>query len=169
MNWSKLAKWFHPGVRIKRWGVLGIFSGLMVGFSLILLIGGKRIGTLYDLLSSNPVYYYLVAAVALSGGLLGLVWAVSRLALSITGPLDFSDKSPSNLILQSRLLDRAPKVVTIGGGTGLSVLLRGLKQYTSNITAVVTVMDDGGSSGRLRREMGMLPPGDIRNCLIALA
>lgn len=169
MNWNKLSRWFYPGVRIKRWGVLGIFSGLMVGFSLILLIGGNRVGALYDLLSSNPVYYYLTAAVALLGGVLGLIWAVSRLALSVTGPLDFLDKPPSNLILRSRLLDRGSKVVTIGGGTGLSVLLRGLKQYTSNITAIVTVMDDGGSSGRLRREMDMLPPGDIRNCLIALA
>lgn len=169
MNWNKFSKWFYPGVRIKRWGVLGVFSGLMVGFSLILLIGGKKVGMLYDLLSSSPIYYYLAAAVALFGGVLGLIWAVSRLALSVIDPLDFPDKPPSNLILRSRLLDRGPKVVTIGGGTGLSVLLRGLKQYTSNITAVVTVMDDGGSSGRLRREMDMLPPGDIRNCLIALA
>ncbi|MCF7889588.1 uridine diphosphate-N-acetylglucosamine-binding protein YvcK [Candidatus Bipolaricaulota bacterium] len=169
MNWNKLSKWFYPGTRIKRWGALGIFSGLMVGFSLILLIGGERIGALYDFLSSSPIYYYLAASFALLGGILGLIWAVSRLALSVTGPLNFLDRSPSNLILRSRLLDRGPKVVTIGGGTGLSVLLRGLKQYTSNITAIVTVMDDGGSSGRLRREMDMLPPGDIRNCLIALA
>ena len=62
-----------------------------------------------------------------------------------------------------------PKVVVIGGGTGLAVLLKGLKQYTSQLTAVVTVTDDGGSSGRLRAELGVLPPGDIRNCLVALA
>ena len=62
-----------------------------------------------------------------------------------------------------------PKVVVIGGGTGLSVLLKGLKQYTSQLTAIVTVTDDGGSSGRLRAELGVLPPGDIRNCLVALA
>lgn len=61
------------------------------------------------------------------------------------------------------------KVVALGGGTGLSTLLRGLKQLTSKITAIVTVSDDGGSSGRLRAEMGVLPPGDIRNCLVALA
>jgi uncharacterized cofD-like protein len=63
----------------------------------------------------------------------------------------------------------APKVVSIGGGTGLSSLLRGLKAYTPFITAIVTVADDGGSSGRLRRELGMLPPGDFRNCIAALA
>lgn len=68
-----------------------------------------------------------------------------------------------------RNLEVGPRIVAIGGGTGLSTLLRGLKEYTSNITAIVTVADDGGSSGRLRREMGVLPPGDIRNCLVALA
>lgn len=62
-----------------------------------------------------------------------------------------------------------PRVVVIGGGTGLSTLLRGVKTYTPDITAVVTVADDGGSSGRLRKEMGILPPGDIRNCIVALA
>ena len=62
-----------------------------------------------------------------------------------------------------------PKIVVIGGGTGLSVLLRGLKQYTPNITAIVTVADDGGGSGKLREDLGMLPPGDIRACLLALA
>lgn len=62
-----------------------------------------------------------------------------------------------------------PKVVVIGGGTGQSIFLRGLKQLTENITAVVAVTDDGGGSGKLREDFGMLPPGDIRNCIIALA
>ena len=66
-------------------------------------------------------------------------------------------------------LKSEPRIVVIGGGTGLSVMLKGLKKYTSNLTAVVTVTDDGGSSGRLRSELGVLPPGDIRNCLVALA
>ncbi len=65
--------------------------------------------------------------------------------------------------------EQAPKVVAIGGGTGLSTLLRGLKAFTPHITAIVTVADDGGSSGRLRRELGVLPPGDFRNCIAALA
>ena len=63
----------------------------------------------------------------------------------------------------------SPKIVVIGGGTGLSVMLKGLKKYTDQLTAVVTVSDDGGSSGRLRAELGVLPPGDIRNCLVAMA
>ena len=72
-------------------------------------------------------------------------------------------------MFNARSLRRGPKIVAIGGGTGLSTLLRGLKEYTDNITAIVTVADDGGSSGRLRQELGVLPPGDIRNCLTALA
>jgi uncharacterized cofD-like protein len=74
-----------------------------------------------------------------------------------------------DLVFQRRHLERGPKIVVIGGGTGLSTLLHGLKQYTTKITAIVTVADDGGSSGRLRQEFDMLPPGDIRNCLVALA
>lgn len=70
---------------------------------------------------------------------------------------------------RNKKADQAPKVVAIGGGMGLSTLLRGLKTYTSYLTAVVTVADDGGSSGRLRRELGVLPPGDFRNCIAALA
>lgn len=70
---------------------------------------------------------------------------------------------------RKQMLARGPRIVAMGGGTGLSTLLRGLKQYSSNITAVVTVTDDGGSSGRMVSEMGIIPPGDIRNCLVALA
>lgn len=79
------------------------------------------------------------------------------------------DEELIDVLLTHRRLNRGPKIVAIGGGTGLSTLLRGLKDYSSNITAIVTVADDGGSSGRLRREIGVLPPGDIRNCLAALA
>lgn len=74
-----------------------------------------------------------------------------------------------SLLYDTGIYSGGPRIVTIGGGTGLSVLLRGLKKYTSNLTAIVTVSDDGGGSGTLREDMGMLPPGDIRNCLVALA
>jgi uncharacterized cofD-like protein len=74
-----------------------------------------------------------------------------------------------DILYQKKQLGRGPKIVTVGGGTGLSVLLTGLKEYTSNISAIVTVADDGGSSGRIRQEFDILPPGDIRNCLVALA
>lgn len=79
------------------------------------------------------------------------------------------DDGISKLVYERRINVRGPKVVAIGGGTGLSTMLRGLKHYTSNITAVVTVADDGGGSGVLRQDLGMLPPGDIRNCILALA
>jgi len=74
-----------------------------------------------------------------------------------------------DIIYEKRFLSKGPKIVAIGGGTGLSTILEGLKEYTSNITAIVAVADEGGSSGRLREEFGMLPPGDIRNCLVSLA
>jgi uncharacterized cofD-like protein len=74
-----------------------------------------------------------------------------------------------DLIYHARFRTRGPRIVAIGGGTGLSTLLLGLKNHTVNLTAIVTVGDDGGSSGRLREDMGMLPPGDVRNCIAALA
>src|SRR5205085_7683134 len=74
-----------------------------------------------------------------------------------------------NVNLQKKLLTQGPRIVALGGGTGLSTLLRGLKQHSSNITAIVTVTDDGGSSGRLVQEKAIIPPGDMRNCLVALA
>ncbi len=81
----------------------------------------------------------------------------------------FSKKDIRSQILKQKRLIRGPKVVVVGGGTGLSVLLRGLKKLTSNITAIVTVADDGGGSGILREDLGMLPPGDIRSCILALS
>ncbi|OGO50833.1 MAG: hypothetical protein A2148_03490 [Chloroflexi bacterium RBG_16_68_14] len=96
------------------------------------------------------------------------VWQLNRSLLSaFLRP--GRDESLVNIIYNHRYLRRGPKIVAIGGGTGLSMLLRGLKEYTGNLTAVVTVADDGGSSGRLRQELGLPPPGDLRNCIAALA
>ena len=83
--------------------------------------------------------------------------------------ISLNSRKIGNLIDEKRLLVKGPKIVVVGGGTGLSTMLRGLKYYTSNITAIVTVGDDGGGSGDLREDLGMLPPGDIRNCILALA
>jgi uncharacterized cofD-like protein len=104
-------------------------------------------------------------------GILLIFWGQTRTLGAITEVLvpESQDEDLVDILLTHRRLNRGPKIVTIGGGTGLSNLLRGLKDYSSNITAIVTVADDGGSSGRLRREMGVQPPGDIRNCLTALA
>jgi uncharacterized cofD-like protein len=105
--------------------------------------------------------------------LVGLVLIVMGLRSAMQSITDVllpeGDEDLVDKLLSRRRLNRGPKIVALGGGTGLSTLLRGLKRYSSNITAVVTVADDGGSSGRLRREIGVLPPGDIRNCLTALA
>ncbi|MFH2139057.1 MAG: YvcK family protein [Candidatus Omnitrophota bacterium] len=88
--------------------------------------------------------------------------------ITLFAPL-YREKELVDIVYKKRQLSKGPKIVVIGGGTGLSVLLHGLKAYTSNLTAIVTVADDGGSSGRLRKQFNMLPPGDIRNCLVALA
>jgi uncharacterized cofD-like protein len=97
-------------------------------------------------------------------------WGQTQTFDSITEVLKpENDEELVDLLLAHRRLNRGPKIVAIGGGTGLSTLLRGLRDYSANITAIVTVADDGGSSGRLRREIGILPPGDIRNCIAALA
>jgi uncharacterized cofD-like protein len=107
--------------------------------------------------------------VLLIGG--GMVWlGQSRSFGSIQKALaPEKDTVLVDALVAKRRLNRGPAIVAIGGGTGLSTLLSGLKRYSSNLTAIVTVADDGGSSGVLRRELGVLPPGDIRNCLAALA
>jgi hypothetical protein len=99
-------------------------------------------------------------------GLLGF-WKLNKSILDAMRPSNGG--SLVDALVSYRMRQRGPKVVAIGGGTGLSTLLRGIKSHTSNVTAIVTVADDGGSSGRLRRELGVLPPGDFRNCIVALA
>ena len=94
------------------------------------------------------------------------VWGLMR---SVVSPFVTRGDSVLEVLYTKRYLARGPRIVAIGGGTGLSTLLRGLKGYSANITAVVAVADDGGSSGRLRQQLGIVPPGDIRNCIAALA
>ena len=103
-------------------------------------------------------------------GIIGLITGVRRIVRTVVKVfLPQRESELVDIVYQKRYLERGSSVVVIGGGTGLSVLLSGLKDYTSNITAIVTVADDGGSSGKLREELNVLPPGDIRNCLVALA
>lgn len=170
-----LLKWFYPGLHFKRWLALA-FGGL--------LLAAAGIGLLGQLL---PFEYQVLLRIwfrdlfgpggALWGGVFllvlglpALVFGILKAFRSVVDALAPEDKCCLADILYTRqYLRRGPRIVVIGGGTGLSVLLRGLKQFTSNITAIVSVADDGGSSGRLRGDLGMLPPGDIRNCLVALA
>lgn len=169
-------KWMSPGILVKRWllisatGVILTVLGLAIWVKLtpinrLIDLIGQILGSLTLLLPS-----YISGPLAFFLGLLLIFWGQSRTMGTITEALNpDGDRELVDLLLDNRRLNRGAKIITIGGGTGLSNLLRGLKQYSSNITAIVTVADDGGSSGRLRREIGVLPPGDIRNCLAALA
>ncbi|MBN8659333.1 MAG: YvcK family protein [Candidatus Obscuribacter phosphatis] len=106
----------------------------------------------------------------LSLGSIGLLFSVVRVTQRVLGAYLPDDREAiPDVLYRRRYLERGPKIVVVGGGTGLSNLLNGLKRYSNNLTAIVTVGDDGGSSGRLRQELGVLPPGDIRNCITALA
>jgi uncharacterized cofD-like protein len=128
------------------------------------------VGTHY--LRSEEFWAILILDITiLSSGIIILILGIKMIMRSFIAAYMPSSKDTElvDLLYQKKQLGRGPKIVTIGGGTGLSVLLTGLKEHTSNITAVVTVADDGGSSGRLRQEFDILPPGDIRNCLVALA
>ncbi len=150
-----LFKWLYPGMRVKRWVFLCCFGIILcsMGFVLTVMEAQKTSGSLIVLLG--------VGLVAIS---------IRKIIKSVvTVLLPQRENELVNIMYQKRYLERGAKVVAIGGGSGLSVLLHGLKQFTSNITAVVTVADDGGSSGRLRSQFNMPPPGDIRNCLVALA
>lgn len=168
----KDAGWLIPGLQIKRW-----FAMIFLG-SLLILLG------IMIFFNMRPVFFTLefiryIAAKA-NSGLVGFSIALIGAAMFFKGwqktnlsMLDLNNGKERETILEAlyrrRKLNRGPKVVAVGGGTGLSMLLKGLKRVTNNITAIVTVGDDGGSSGRLREEMGVLPPGDIRNCIAALA
>lgn len=161
-----IKSWLKPGVKIKRWILFGIFGILLISFGFTEL----AIRRVYD-------FYYKLFYIFLNiTGILVIYISVTEsmksiIALNNKGYINLSidSKKMENLIYEKRLLIKGPKIVVVGGGTGLSTMLRGLKYYTSNITAIVTVADDGGGSGVLREDLGMLPPGDIRNCILALA
>lgn len=169
----RLLKLLYPGLGVKRWLLLMLF-GLLVFLAalFVLFMGIPGLKGLAELVYARteaafgPEIWGLL--LLLVGGLALIVYGAYRFLNTLFRDLAPGEKAVDTLY-QSRYLRRGPKLVVIGGGTGLSNLLRGLKEYTSNITAVVTVADDGGSSGKLRGELGMPPPGDIRNCLVALA
>lgn len=169
-------KWLAPGLSVKRWllisagGVVLASLGLAIWIKLTPIFKAIQFieGVLVVLATIVPSY--ISGPLVLLCGLLLIFWGQTRTVGSITQVLrSDGDEELIDVLLAHRRLHRGPKIVAIGGGTGLSTLLRGLKTYSANITAIVTVADDGGSSGRLRREIGVLPPGDIRNCLAALA
>jgi len=176
--WHKITatrKWLYPGLGVKRWLLLLLLgiatSGL--GFAHLLHEMSAALSPQSPLwpllgLSAMPGWGQIAALMVIGLGLTGL--ATYQLNRSLLAAF----MTPGNIsvidtVYRHRKRQRGPKVVALGGGTGLSTLLTGLKAYTDHITAIVTVADDGGSSGKLRRELGVLPPGDFRNCIAALA
>ena len=172
MNFLKL---LYPGMHIKRWLLLFMLGVVIIslGFAYIL----RQVYIYYTF--PNFVWYitlqfiprYIRGALFIGAGVACIVVGIWRIYGALISALLPAGKEDSliNIIYNTQFLKRGPKVVAIGGGTGLSTLLRGLKDYTGNLSAIVTVADDGGSSGRLRRELGVPPPGDFRNCISALA
>ncbi len=154
-----ILKWFYPGIGIKRWVGLSTF-----GVALLIL------GTA-NLRSEEFWGIQFLDALVVISGIIILILGIKRMMrsfIAVFAPLSRGTELV-DILYQKKHLSRGPRIVAVGGGTGLSVLLSGLKVYSSNISAVVTVADDGGSSGRLRQQFDVLPPGDIRNCLVALA
>ena len=174
---SQTILWFKPGLGIKRWLVLILLGITLMGVGLaIFLLDIYRTDTsntailtflAYASLRFLPRIARVIIFGALGVGLIGYgMWGLNRALLR---PFMRPGKAVVDQLADYRRRERGPRVAAIGGGHGLSTLLRGLKEHTRNITAVVTVADDGGSSGRLRESLGILPPGDIRNCLAALS
>ncbi|HET7420745.1 MAG TPA: gluconeogenesis factor YvcK family protein [Candidatus Dormibacteraeota bacterium] len=168
-------RWLTPGLQIKRWLLLLMLAELVlvlgVAYALKEIYQTARLPGIFYYITLQPLPYVVRALIFLLIGVGLLVLSYLKLTQSVLGPFlpGNSTASVVEVIHAFRLRGRGPRVVAIGGGTGLSSLLRGLKTYTSNLSAIVTVADDGGSSGRLRDEYRILPPGDFRQCLIALA
>ncbi|MFC2106405.1 uridine diphosphate-N-acetylglucosamine-binding protein YvcK [Candidatus Bipolaricaulota bacterium] len=166
----RVLRWLVPGLRIKRWIALAFVSMGLIVIAALCAFGVDVARALYRTIPLTSFARISLMIAMIAAGLSGFSFSLVQLVRSVARTLSPGVVAkPSALIYRRRILDRGPKVVAVGGGTGLSTLLRGLKHMTSNITAVVTVMDDGGSSGRLRRQVDILPPGDVRNCLLALA
>jgi uncharacterized cofD-like protein len=175
MRVLRLPRWLYPGMRLKRWLFL-----LFLGVAILGLGAAIYLRDLYRATDADEIaiVYWLTGAWlepqvrAALVAVLGLVltgigmWGLMR---SVVSPFVRRGDSVMEVLYTKRYLARGPRIVAIGGGTGLSTLLRGLKGYSANITAVVAVADDGGSSGQLRQQLGIIPPGDIRNCIAALA
>lgn len=173
----RFLRWFAPGLGVKRWLLVALAGMTFLGVGLVILLLD-----LYRTETTNPTFLALlsfaslrflprwVSAVAFGGIGLGLIgfglWELNR---ALMRPFMRPGSHVVDQLTDYQRRGRGPRIVTIGGGHGLSTLLRGLKSHTYNLTAVVTVADDGGSSGRLRESFGILPPGDIRNCLAALS
>jgi uncharacterized cofD-like protein len=176
-------KWLYPGMRVKRWMFLTLVGIVLVVIGFLILTNilsidyveylDKAINYAFLYLGIRLTSTFVFVLVGVPAMLIGLLlifisyFQFNRAVLAVVAP--DTNENLAETIFQRRLLVQGPRIVVIGGGTGLSTMLRGLKEHTSNIAAIVTVTDNGGSSGRLQQQMGVLPPGDLRNCLVALA
>ncbi len=173
-------KLLYPGLHIKRYVTIS-FLGLLIfilGTGIINQTHGKdgrpltiRVADWAISITHASLRPGILGVILVCAGFIICIAGMGKLITSLTSVLD-PDMSPGSLvdaIYQRRKLAQGKRIVVVGGGTGLSTMLRGLKRHSSNITAIVTVTDDGGSSGKLRKQLNILPPGDIRNCLVALA
>jgi uncharacterized cofD-like protein len=169
MRMPQEAKWLVPGLQVKRWFALIFLGAVFMTLGILILFDIKPIFYTMEFIrkvASNLSTEWIAFAIVMFGaGMFFKGWQKTNLSI-IEGS---NNQTLLENLYRRRKLNRGPKIVAVGGGTGLSMLLKGIKHITNNITAVVTVGDDGGSSGRLREEMGVLPPGDIRNCIAALA
>lgn len=164
--------WLIPGLQVKRWFALVLIGALLITIGVLILFDIKPVFYTMQFISkvANTVSTEWLAfgIIMIGGALFFKGWRMTNLSM-----LDLPDNRDSDILLENlyrkRKLSRGPKIVAVGGGTGLSMLLSGIKNITNNITAIVSVGDDGGSSGRLRESLGILPPGDIRHCMTALA
>jgi uncharacterized cofD-like protein len=170
-------RWLLPGMHVKRWLLLLAVSFAALGLGIAVVLQDLYqyhhfrwpwfVGFLA--LRWLPHYHSVKALIFFSLGVGGAAYAVYKLNTSLLSAVVADKAKLVDLVYRHRLGHRGPRVVAIGGGHGLAILLRGLKQHTDNLTAIVTVADDGGSSGKLRRELAILPPGDFRNCIAALS
>jgi uncharacterized cofD-like protein len=169
-------RWFIPGLGVKRWYFIILVGITLIGLGLaIFLVGIYTTApqtwwlpiittvSLHFLARPVRVFIFMIFGLALIGA---GIWGLNRTLLE---PFLQPGKRLVDQVAEYRRRERGPRVVVIGGGHGIAAVLRGLKEYTNNLTAVVSVADDGGSSGEIRRDLGILPPGDIRNCLAALS
>lgn len=168
-------KWLMPGMRIKRWIALIILGALLFSLGITIILNTKFLSVIEKkilaltsevLPGKNWLFGIAIIGLGIYFIFIGMKYII-RTIVETLSPTKVDNLI--NTIYRKRSLEKGPHIVVIGGGTGLSCLLRGLKLYSSNITAIVTVADDGGSSGKIRDELGILPPGDIRNTLVALA
>ncbi|MDD3593441.1 MAG: YvcK family protein [Candidatus Gastranaerophilales bacterium] len=169
---NKYTTWLIPGLQVKRWFLLVLLGALFLFVGAVFFFTLEPVYEIVTFLKSiaSKLNLQIAGITLILAGAGAFYLGLRRAYISMFDAINPKNK---DLVLENlfkrRMLNKGPKIVVIGGGTGLSTILKGLKNITNNLTAIVTVGDDGGSSGRLRAEFGVLPPGDIRNCIAALA